>query len=534
VSTVHELRELAKSLSRRMRLVDFVRVYQMLLFYAVCVALAAYLCAKLFSYPFQPVDVVALTLLAPALASAIYTLFWPRFSAFNAAVETDKKLELEDRFASALQLGRTTAPMVAALIEDAHEHTRGVEPKKVFPFELWGRFRYILVPLAATLAVYLFMPELDILHIRRKAQAAQETKRQIDAEAKRLLKKSETIRARAEREKMTDVAEIAKDMEQLSRALQNEANEKKAALAKLSKLSERIKRKQDTLKPVRDISRRFQQTRELTQTKTLDNALRKGDLRQAAEEIGKLKAALKEGKLSEDQLRKLKQELESLARKMKDFESLSAALSKAAQDLDAGDLGGALDQLDLSKLDLEQFADLLAQLELMDVVLADIQDAKLALCDKYGICKRCGGRYALDWEGVACRWCEGDPDAECAMCSGGRPGLCRACGKGAYGYGPGLRGAGRGRGGHIPDPGNPETDFTDTKVKGTLTPGEILASVSFKGVPSDSDVMTDYVETLVEFIRAEEGTLTKEEIPPGYKRFVKHYFDSIRPDEETP
>lgn len=95
--------------------------------------------------------------------------------------------------------------------------------------------------------------------------------------------------------------------------------------------------------------------------------------------------------------------------------------------------------------------------------------------------------------------------------------------------GSGMGKAGIGAGGHAgpqqPLPGVKK----DRLVQGVVNDRGEKLSRSYKGVPDPTKDRAAYYSIVPERIRAAESTLNKEEIPTGYRKQVRDYFESIQP-----
>jgi hypothetical protein len=97
------------------------------------------------------------------------------------------------------------------------------------------------------------------------------------------------------------------------------------------------------------------------------------------------------------------------------------------------------------------------------------------------------------------------------------------------GIGGGMGGPGIGMGGKSPAAGKPSNvKKIDTMVKGTKGQGESTLR-SVRGGPDRIDPSASYYEVYPNARRAAEDALNKEQVPAGFKRQVKEYFDSIAP-----
>ena len=95
--------------------------------------------------------------------------------------------------------------------------------------------------------------------------------------------------------------------------------------------------------------------------------------------------------------------------------------------------------------------------------------------------------------------------------------------------GGGLGNPGIGQGGHVgaqqPLPGKKK----DELVKGSVNDKGQKLTKTYMGTPDPTQDKAAYYSVVPDRVRAAESTLNREEIPTGYKKQVKDYFESIQP-----
>lgn len=98
-----------------------------------------------------------------------------------------------------------------------------------------------------------------------------------------------------------------------------------------------------------------------------------------------------------------------------------------------------------------------------------------------------------------------------------------------------MGGPGKGKGGRQESPPG-DVAFKKEKIKGKLGKGEILGSWFVKGEPPKGEAASDYANVATEAAQEMDSALEKEDIPLGYQKVVRDYFDAITPkkgeDEE--
>ena len=64
-----------------------------------------------------------------------------------------------------------------------------------------------------------------------------------------------------------------------------------------------------------------------------------------------------------------------------------------------------------------------------------------------------------------------------------------------------------------------------------LRKGEIIGMMKFRGSPAEGEPIIEFSKIYEELRQEAEDSMAKEHIPPGYKNYVKRYFDSINPEQ---
>jgi hypothetical protein len=72
----------------------------------------------------------------------------------------------------------------------------------------------------------------------------------------------------------------------------------------------------------------------------------------------------------------------------------------------------------------------------------------------------------------------------------------------------------------------------DTKIRGQMGRDGKTYTTIVRSAPEKQDASAPYYEVYEDYEAAAEEALTREDIPRGYKTYVRDYFDSLRPTEE--
>jgi hypothetical protein len=349
-------------------------------------------------------------------------------SELEAAILVDDALQLRERVSTAVYLRgversagdaqNATGQVVGmsgwkALVErDGSRAVQSVEVRRHFPLRFPRITRWMLVPAVASVALAFFVPQFDLLGLysNRQADASMEDQLKKNDKFEAILKKAEESLKIAgdpaleelldEMKKIEKLAEKTADAKPKSNDGTGSEAGKKRTLAKLSKLENLLRRNLDN-KKMQGL-RSFLDRNRLAAidpnslTKRLQRALKKGEFKEAAEALRKLKdeiAALnRKKKISKrelDRLKKLSNELQAVSKNAAGLGNLSGGLQGLAGGLSGANLGQALQGLDKLDMNLAELAKLAEQMKLLDDSL-DLAKLSKQNIGKLHKCANCG------------------------------------------------------------------------------------------------------------------------------------------------
>ncbi|MCC6796596.1 MAG: hypothetical protein IT366_15855 [Candidatus Hydrogenedentes bacterium] len=448
-----------------------------------------------------PVEPVTVSLVALGLVAATVYAIVKRPSVLRAALEADKRLGLQERITSSLQLSGIDGDMVAAVHDDARVQLNRLNYTKEFPFTTPRAIRWLAVPVMLYLVGYLLLPEFDLFSQRKREAEAKAKETAMRVEAERLAEIVKPLKE-AGLEENADLATIATEVERISEQLKAGELSEKQAFAKLTNLTEQLAEQREKLGAKSPEASLAKEMAKLDFSKEFAENVQKGDFGEAQQKAEELLEKAQSEKTTPEEKEKMSNELSNLAKALSESNpELAKALSELAAQMkmstiNPGDLKKAMEAVKMSLEDLKRLA---AQLQ------------KLSECQgKLGECKN----------KMYCSACKG-------MCKG--PGKCAGSGQGL-----GLGGAGRGQGNRIGELPKVTTSTDPSLAPGDMTKGKILATIMQRAAPQDNENATvDYSQqAIVQIQQQSEEALTKEEIPAGAKEFVRQYFGSLEPDNQ--
>ncbi len=584
-----ELEKRIQKLSWRMRLVRMVYATTRALFYVLCIAALLIFIERLLFLTFDVMTATAL-LLAITIPIGLFYAMLLRRATFKAALGADENLGLEARMSSALLLkDQTRDPLVGELLADATSQARKVNPGRAFPFQFSRETRFVFVPLLAFVGFY-FIPDLDLLGRKAEIKAVLEEKAEVKKAAEHLAPAVKKLQEQAEKNKLEETKDVAQKMEELKVRLQKGDIDRKEGLAKLSTLQDQVEQVKKRYESEAKGQRGIRQTSEMQFTKKLADALRKGDFKQAADEMNKLQEDVKSGALNERDLAALKREMEQISRDTSDQNSkLSQAFAEASKSLEKKNQGekpnpGANSEQNNNPADSGQnqnqqegqkqnqgdgMQNAQKQIEQLARMAEDAKQLGEASKDcktcKNGLSKSGSGKtgqlgksgtstQAKDGQGqMAKQGTDGKAgkEGESASLTSKGQGKCEKCGQsGCKGdcqgsgqttgqwqvgvtqsKGTGMGGPGQGRGGNPEDPGEVDVDFIESRPEGLFDKrADLDASWEVDGEPLESQANMQVVESHATGDQAKDDALDREEVPIGYEELVRDYFSDLDQD----
>ena len=538
-----------RKLRRRLSVQQWVRFNVEVLLISSATACLWLLITRLFPVLGNPLP-VCLGLVGAGILAATIRGFLRRLDLVKAALEADSHLALQERLTSSYELAEAEGPMVEALHQDARQHLKRLQVKKDFPYRLPRAGRWLPIPLIVFGLAYMLLPEFDLLRHREREAEAKALKEATRIKAEMLEAAVRPLK-KAAGEEVSDVAKITGAVERVAEKLKSHEISEKQALAKVTSLSEDLQKHREKLQKDNPMPQLVGDTQKLAMTREMANDIQNGRFGAAALKARELQKKLEEGALSKGEVDRLKEELEQLSEMLggKENSELGQALAEVAQGLNMDNMEAALEAMKTMGLSMEDIASVLEQLEQIDIAMVELSEWQQAQLGPSEYCRCCGVKLTPCAQGEGCMGGCG-PGFSCyGLCGACGGAGCSGCGRGsclvamrrpwAPGeskfFGPGMGGPGRGRGARVGELSDVNATFKPTMLPGSLTKGKLLADIIQKGAPDEgAEATLEYVTGTFQAVQQEaEQALTKEEIPPGAKEFVRQYFGSIEPESRT-
>ncbi len=413
----------------------------------------------------------------------------------EAARAIDVDASLKDRVVSGLeQIERKTNETLTALqLQDTSKRLQAIPIKQVAKYKVPRQTFFILLVaifLVGFSYVEFFEPPTTAAEIDYSAEIA--------AETDSLLKQIEEAKKETEENEDQELKEILEEIEKRTLEMKKSEMTPKEALKRMTELTQLLKTKIDPVK--------IAQQEELMQglgqqfignpiLGEFGQQLKRGDYKKAADKLDKVSKDVP--KFDQEQRQNLSDELKRAGKSLKDsdLDGLGGNIAGAGEAMERNDTEGAQGKLNASSKQIRNF-DLLKN---RNQKLTDL----LCACED---CKAC----------IA------------ACCAGKNPatGLTNLLSN---------------------TPTNSAGNKTSTPQQGDLTSldstlnlqqitgvqGEGSSTVQTSKVSAEGQESSlSYKDAYMKYQKLSEDALTQEQIPLGYKFYVKRYFESIKPTEE--
>ncbi|MHB0911834.1 MAG: hypothetical protein ACYC2Y_00125 [Armatimonadota bacterium] len=473
------------------------------------------------------------TALAGLVAGASFGLL-TKLSDLTVAISADKRIGMKERISTAVALESRTdrSDVEETLIRDAGRHIETFRSTEVFRHR-FGRMHIALACSLALLMGIVFLPRTGIFLSKTRQQEIAAMKQQ----GKKMVKVAKDMKKLDPRDE--ELRKLAARMEQLGKKMQTGRMEKKQAMLKTRRLGEQIAAKQDKLARM---------------NKPMEKA--QSEMRKASDRIARSmaeKIAQAEKITPEAAMKKLPSDakLAELARKDGSLTAaergeLEKALEKYADPASSLPIPKELAEA-LAKLaangDYQKAVELMQKLAKKQCSGGTCQADKEALKKQMGALAKALKNTDLDALAKALRenaerLAKMSPEeleklakqAQCKQCLS--LAMSKACGACAGIGTSSANGPGGGMGGDDSNTG-PKGELKEVK-KTVLAPsqigesGTVFSSGETMGVPDTAAPSTvPYTEVYSEYRKAAEDALSKENVPPAYRKRVKDYFSSL-------
>ena len=467
-----------RDVRHRLNIQQYFQTLATFLFYGFLTCVPFVIVDSLTSFNVPPVVFLWVGLGIALTAAA--TCFLRPVSLHEAARAIDTEASLNDRAISGLEQiqQKTDEPLTTLQLQDTANKLQAVSTNRIARYGVPRETKFIALVATFLIAfsfVEFFAPTATSTEIDFSPQIA--------AEADTLLKQIQDAKKEAEQNEDSELQELLKEIEKRALELKKPQITPKQALARMTELSALLKTKidpdkiaqQDTL--LRGLGQQFIANPHLGE---VGQQLKRQDYQQAAAKLDTVTKDLP--KFKKEKRQNLSDALKQGGKSLMDTEldGLGSDFSDGAEALDTDDTDGAQGRLRAASKKLRN--------------LAILKNRNFRLAQLL---------------------------SECEACKAGIAGTCKG------------KGQGKGIGSQTSESQLGQLTSIDSalnleRVTGIQGQGTSTVQTSEASAEGQQSAIT-YKEAYTQYQKLSEDALTQEQIPLGYKFYVKRYFDSIKP-----
>ena len=547
-----QIRDQVRRARRRLSLELFVNRLLRCWFVALMLSVVAIAVPKLWAVQNLPANWSLLCVLAGLALGLLVALVWTGWhgrSELEAAVEIDRRYGLKERVASSLSLTSETAQTAAgqALLSDALRAVGRIDVEEKFKLRFQQRPWLPLVPALLALVLAMFVDN-------RSAQSTVDpqspalTKEQHENATKQLRERLAKRRKEAAKKGLKDAEGLFRELEkQTEKMAQAKDADRKQSLVKINDLAKQLEKRRQQLGGEQQLRKQFEKLNNMSKgpAEKMVEAMKKGDWKGAQQQLEQLKKQLEGGELDQQAKQQLQKQLQQVQEKMAEAKQarqqamddlkqqiqqqkqqgnlakagelqskldqmqqqqnqmdklgqLAQKMGELQKSMEQGDTAAAAAALDQMMKQMDQLQQDLAEGELLEMAMDQLQMAK----DAMG-CQAC--------QGVGCQDCQG---------AGGRP-SDRWSEKGGNGMG-----AGRGFGPR-PDEKN-DVSFRDSRVRQNPGKGAAVVVGEADGPNIRGQVAAAIKEQMATDASKPADPLVLEQLPKSRREHAEEYFRTFQ------
>ncbi len=497
--------------------------------------------------------------IAFGLVSAIVWTMVRQGNELQTAIEIDSRFKLKERISSALALttDQRETKVGQALVRDADSRAETIELREGFALQ---PERQLLLPVlpALLLLVLVFVPNAvaEQTPPPKPEAVKSDIKVAVEEARKKIQKKIEEMQAKGLKDAAENLESLEKKIDNLSSGLKD--HDKKQALVELNNVKKQLAERQQQIGgDSEEMKKQLNQLQRINDgpAKKLSEAINEGDFKEAQEAIRDLLGKLKDGKLSDEEKRKLVKDLAEIAkeinkmadRREQEKQDLKEKIEKANQEGDlekAAQLQQQLEKMEKQDQQIQKMKDMaekmqncancmkqgngqpkqgqqgqpnaaqqgnqpsdaemqqaIEALEDMEGMMDQLQDEMEELEDLEDIMKE------IEFAKNDCQGCEGNQNGEPKWQDWAKGG---------------------GRGGGKRDKQETETGSYKSRVKGKLQQGETVVTGNADGNNITGKSISEVREIAKASISKKSDPLENQKLPRSQREHAREYFENLR------
>jgi len=354
------------------------------------------------------------------------------------------------------------------------------------------------------------------------------------------LPNKESSGAQAAKEQLAQaMSELARQAEEMGASLPGleeaikalQADQTDHLLSDLQAASHDLEKLKDMAKAMQNLQ---QQMAKLG--KDLAEQLKNGQAQAAQSTLQKMMEELKQSNLSQDQLQKIMEEVSKAIDPAKEYGKADEFLKQATAQMKEGKNGDAAQSLAKAAQELDKMMQQMADSQSLRDALDALQRAQMAIAmnKNWSECKT--GQKCSACNGKGCEKCKGHGWSHGGGANPG--GVGNWADETGWSYFPeheqavdnsGVTRPDMGARG-LTDRGDPEKNpnLMPTKVRGQMSPGGSMPSITLKGVSIPGQSSVQFEEAAKAAQSDAQSALNQDQVPRAYRGAVRDYFDDLK------
>ena len=269
--------------------------------------------------------------------------------------------------------------------------------------------------------------------------------------------------------------------------------------------------------------------------KDLAEQLKNGQAQAAQQTLQKMISQLQNANLSPDQLERIMKEVAQAVDPAGEYGKVADHLQQAAQQMQQGQKPGAAESLAEAKKELEKLMQQLADAQALQEAMEALERAQMAIASgksweecQGGYCNKCGGAGCAMCRGKSMNWGHGGKPGSGVGTWADENGWTFHKGQQEPVDNSGIVRPDMAGREHADRPENLNENLNPTKVRGQMSPGKSMPSISLKGVHMKGESNIEFEEAAAAAQVDAQSAVNQDKVPRPYLNSVRDYFDDLK------
>ncbi|MBN1974489.1 MAG: hypothetical protein JW787_12695 [Sedimentisphaerales bacterium] len=294
------------------------------------IAILAILLQKLLALNVISTNTLAVYLII--FAAAIFGIWlYKQPNKMQISLLLDERMKLKERFSTTFKISDARDEFSEAARNEAIEKAQSLDLQGHFPIKLCKGWAYTGALWLTVLLLFAYLPQKDLLGIQRKRDKQNEITQQKEKAQSQVKEAASSIKLAMKNINDPNIAEALGKLDNMPPGAKPQ-EVKREAMRQLGNLSEQVKnmQKSDVLASMKMMEQMLRQLKGSPDSfsQQLRMELAKGNFGQAAALLKQIQKELTGGQLSEEQQKKLSEQMQALAKSLEDLAQQSGQFEK--------------------------------------------------------------------------------------------------------------------------------------------------------------------------------------------------------------